>query len=204
MEPWFGQKVPRAEPNGAAGEDSTALRYMMGRQEGLNNGGRVLIIDLFIRVCWDDRFSPKIHRLSIHMSMIDVRPSSGGFDDSSQITEISKARKSACLRSSIETPKNPIINNRQHQQTPSNKMKLSAVVLLALPLQVLAGTCYFCENTPHVGAVRPTYDCGKKCHKKHYNTDLSTYHCWMDGRNPTCFKNCCKRAGRQVGTIDGL
>ncbi|EFR05359.1 hypothetical protein MGYG_08370 [Nannizzia gypsea CBS 118893] len=85
-----------------------------------------------------------------------------------------------------------------------NKMKLSAVVLLALPLQALAGTCYFCENTPHVGAVYPTYDCGKKCHKKNYNTYLSTYHCWMDGRNPTCFKNCCKRSGRQVGTITGL
>ncbi|KAK2850632.1 hypothetical protein FQN49_005470 [Arthroderma sp. PD_2] len=83
-------------------------------------------------------------------------------------------------------------------------MKLSAVILLALPLQALASTCYFCENTPHVGAVKPTYDCGKKCHKKNYNTDLSTYHCWMDGRNPTCFKNCCRRGGKSVGTISGL
>lgn len=69
MEPWLARETSGREPNGAAGEDSTALRSMLGRQEGLN-GGRVLIIDLFHPSCWDDRFSPKIHKLSIHMSMI--------------------------------------------------------------------------------------------------------------------------------------
>lgn len=74
MEPWIGpRESPGREPNGAAGEDSTALRCMLGRQRGLS-GSRVLIIDLFIRICWDDRFSPKIHRLSIHMSTIVGRP----------------------------------------------------------------------------------------------------------------------------------
>ncbi|EEQ29825.1 conserved hypothetical protein [Microsporum canis CBS 113480] len=88
-------------------------------------------------------------------------------------------------------------NSNSQECSCAAGLTLSAVILLALPLQALASTCYFCENTPHVGAVKPTYDCGKKCHKKNYNTHFSNYHCWMDGRNPTCFKNCCKRGGKQ-------
>ncbi|QVM09176.1 hypothetical protein D8B26_003840 [Coccidioides posadasii str. Silveira] len=86
-------------------------------------------------------------------------------------------------------------------------MKLSycaAAFLMLLPLEAIAGNCYFCQNGHKVGAVYPTYKCGKKCHKKHYDTTLSTYHCWKDGRNPTCFKNCCKKAGRDVGVLRGL
>ncbi|TPX22632.1 hypothetical protein DIZ76_014510 [Coccidioides immitis] len=87
------------------------------------------------------------------------------------------------------------------------KMKLSycaAAFLMLLPLEAIAGNCYFCQNGHKVGAVYPTYKCGKKCHKKHYDTTFSTYHCWKDGRNPTCFKNCCKKAGRDVGVLRGL
>lgn len=82
---------------------------------------------------------------------------------------------------------------------------LGGFTTLLLPLGALASTGYFCENTPHVGAVAPTYNCGKQCGLDSYNTQFSTYHCWVDGDGAkSCFKKCCKDAGREVGTISGL
>ncbi|KAH8585481.1 hypothetical protein B0O99DRAFT_710197 [Bisporella sp. PMI_857] len=77
-------------------------------------------------------------------------------------------------------------------------------MLLLLPLEAIAATCYFCQDGNKVGAVAPTYKCGKKCHKDNYDTTFDTYHCWKDGKNPTCFKNCCKRGGKVVGTLSGM
>ncbi|OJJ34528.1 hypothetical protein ASPWEDRAFT_42529 [Aspergillus wentii DTO 134E9] len=84
-------------------------------------------------------------------------------------------------------------------------MKVSAILFFILPLQALAGTCYFCENTPHVGSVSPTFDCGKKCGLDNYNTDISTYHCWEDSDGAgSCFKKCCAAGGTEATTISGL
>lgn len=82
------------------------------------------------------------------------------------------------------------------------KMKLFAVILM-LPLGSLAASCYFCSDGVHTGATEPTYKCGKKCHKNNYDTTFPTYHCWKDGRNPTCFKNCCEADDKVVEVGSG-
>ncbi|KAF2271286.1 uncharacterized protein EI97DRAFT_437988 [Westerdykella ornata] len=89
-------------------------------------------------------------------------------------------------------------------------MKLSsfctAIALALLPLDALAANCYFCERTNgRIGAVSPTYTCGKKCGLDNYDTTFSTYHCWKDGdATKSCYKNCCKKAGRELGVLRGM
>ena len=79
----------------------------------------------------------------------------------------------------------------------------TAALLLLLARYALADACYYCENYPHVGAVYPTYDCGKHCGLNNYNTYFSDHHCWEDSDGAGgCYANCCADAGRDATSID--